>query len=224
MYTIESEKRVRGDLVIKFELVDDEFSSPFDDDIVGRFSDTWVEGAIDRYPTDFPRRGYQRYEDRYYIPSQDVDELVEYYQKNGESKGPARLRALRAIDEELQLAEEYLNGNRYYAGMIVKVYWKGKKWGEDSLWGLDLSVYNSRNEDYLRETTIDVLAQAIRSARSAAAKSMDADASFRFISLDHAMQHLLQQKYQQSRREYTVERIREWRRGKISSNYLKIGS
>lgn len=227
MYVIDKEERVRGDLKITFKVVDDEVCSFDDSDTWGKVVDYPEPGAMRRDSY----RDYRSYDgylsEGYYVPSQTVEELVAYYVSTGDSKGSAYLRAAESRKREMEEYDSRFDGDNWYmAGLIVEVSYKGKVIASDSLWGIELSTftYSQNNEAVLREVAVDVLAQAISEALRIALKFNDADAAFRLQSLDAAMDRFLVQERKRVRREYKTSRIREWRAGKISAKYAKIGA
>jgi hypothetical protein len=217
---IDSETRLRGDLKIKFELVDDDYTGVLDNtDLFGRVQLGRTEDALSR-----AREHTLSYrEEKWYVPAQSMESLVKYYQEQGDSKGSAYARASEARRQELNEFEDRYSGENYYsAGLVVKVYYKGKLWGDDSLWGLDMNVYSSNNEDYVRETALDVLSMAVDSALKNALKHMDADAVARFDSLNKAVEKLLKRRYQENRRQEYIRKVTAWRKGMIDWRYKSL--
>lgn len=215
---IDKETRIRGKLKIKFELVDDDITSTLDTDVYGTLQSYRTEDALSRKRNGYPERG-----EEWYVPSQTVKDLVTYYQKNGDSKGSAYMRAAEARRTELQDFEDRYEGDNYYsAGLIVKVVYNGKVYGESSLWGIDLSVYSSNNEDYIREVSIDVLSEATNEALKRALRIMDADAVARLDILNKGIKKLLARRYTESWRNEYIRKITAWRKGMINWRYKSL--
>ena len=73
-----------------------------------------------------------------------------YYSRYGQSKQVAFELAVGGRRDQLSYIEEVLRGDVYHVGLTVLVLDPiGKKVGEDSLWGIELSANDSA--DYLKE-------------------------------------------------------------------------
>ena len=73
-----------------------------------------------------------------------------YYSRNGQSKQVAFELAVSGRRDQLDYVEAVLRGDVYHVGLTVLVLDpNGKKVGEDSLWGIELSANDSA--DYLKE-------------------------------------------------------------------------
>lgn len=219
MYIIDSEYRERGKLEIKFSVYADEEYDPFDNDCFGEFSaHAKDETSINRYPPNTRLAGTFQ-PARYYTPSQSVAELRKYYQKAGESRGVAEMKAREAIRAELEQAEEYLSGDRQGVGVEVIITYDGMDLGESALWGIDVPSYwtPAATEEYIWE----MLSEAAYLAMGHA-EGLDSDkytkefidkAVKRLTRLQSAVDRLVEQRRKAATRRAFQQKISAWRKG-----------
>lgn len=150
-------RKFKGGVSITIRLLDDDH---YELDWLGEYQESPEPGSIhDQYPDDADRP--------YFVPMNSLRERRAWYTKNGYSKHESYTLARAEILDDKRLLDQHIGDHqyRYMAGLVVTIYVNGRKVGLDSLWGIDLSIYASNNQDYLNDIALDCIIQALSEAR-----------------------------------------------------------
>jgi hypothetical protein len=194
----------RDGIQIITRLVDDEYSPELD--YLGKYSDQWVEGAIDRAQGEAART---RGEYRYFIPADDRVTSRAWFTKAGYSRHEADCLAREQIQRAYKTMEELNSGDLYTAGLVCEVKIDGRVVGDDSIWGLECSIYSDKNEEYLKDSALDVIRGAIQHAIDMDILKPEIIAKLKRIQ--QMLQRVSRWQYNASRRADQIARFRSWR-------------
>lgn len=200
-------------LALNIKLIEDNFEIP---DYYGEFTDDPDENTIKVDPDVLPRE-YRDKGKLWFASENSLSEQRVWYRKHGYSKHEAYILARSHVVEDLDTYMRHYNGGAKTVGLSVEVIWQGDSIGQDSLMGIEQLGKDYRDDRrYLLETLPDVIYGAFSNALSWATAGLSSE-----------MQYILgnyQQEFIQTydKRKATIEKFEEWRKGKISAQYLRL--